>query len=200
MVAARHQPVQVVQHLIVTFKPEINFLSELHGTPLILAVEAKNVEVVKCLVEAGADVNQIDKLRNTPLFHAVFLGNQTIVEYLLSKGANALFRGENNMTVMHVCAEREFSQIAKMILAQDPKNKELVFIQTDVEEDDDETGMSPMHVAAEWNSTEMVELLWEVGGERLVNLKNAGGHNAIEFAYNENQEEVYEFLCRKMGI
>ena len=102
--------------------------------------------------------------------------------------------------MMHVCAERDFVDIAKMIIAQDPINKELVFMQTDIEEDDDESGMSPMHVAAEWNSTEIVELLWEIGGERLVNLKNGGGYTAVEFAYHENQEEIYTFLCSKMGI
>ena len=52
----------VVKQLIEKFKPNLNFLSELHGTPLILAVESKNFEVVKCLVENGADVNLVDKL------------------------------------------------------------------------------------------------------------------------------------------
>ena len=60
--------------------------------------------------------------------------------------------------------------------------------------------MTPLHVACEWNSMELVEYYFELGGERLVRIKNASGEDAIDFAYSENMEEAYSFLCTKLGI
>jgi ankyrin repeat protein len=119
----------------------------------------------------------------------------------LSKGADPWIKADKQSTPLHVCAERNFFEIAKMIIYHDyEKNKDLVYEQTEKDEFDDETEMTALHVATEWNSMEIVELLWDVGGEKLVNIKNAGGANAVDFAYQENQEEIYAYLSEKMGL
>ena len=59
--------------------------------------------------------------------------------------------------------------------------------------------MTPLHVACEWNSMELVEYFYELGGEKLVNIKNADGMDAIEFSYSENMEEPYAYLNQKLG-
>lgn len=60
-----------------------------HGkTPLVSACEFGQLEVVKVLVENGADVNH--KYDSTPLSKAIEYGSLAIVEYLLQKGANPL--------------------------------------------------------------------------------------------------------------
>ena len=46
--------------------------------------------------------------------------------------------------------------------------------------------MTPLHVAIEWNSVELVEYFYELGGNELVNVKNSEGLDAIDFAYSEN--------------
>ena len=120
---------------------------------------------------------------------------------MLEKGADPFLLGINQSNVLHICAERNFVEIAKMIVENDrEKNKELVFGQTTIIEDEDETGMTPLHVACEWNSMELVEYYFELGGEKLVRIKNAGGEDAIAFAYAENMEEAYSFLCTQLGI
>ena len=43
-----------------------------------------------------------------------------------------------------------------------------------------------MHVAIEWNQVEVIEWLVELGGEKLIRIKNSDGNDAIEFAYVEN--------------
>jgi ankyrin repeat protein len=119
----------------------------------------------------------------------------------MEQGADPWIKGEGNSTVLHICAERDFTDIAKFFISFDNgKNKDLVYEITDVEEDEDESGTTAMHVACEWHSIEILELLWETGGPRLVSMKNAGGMNCIDYAYAENQEEVYSNLCEKMGI
>jgi ankyrin repeat protein len=115
---------------------------------------------------------------------------------LIQHKADPFLLGINNSNVLHICAERNFTEIAKMIVEDNKeKNKELVYGQTTIEEDEDETGMTPLHVACEWNSMELVEYYFSLGGEKLVRIKNAGGEDAIAFAYAENMEEAYSFLC-----
>ena len=46
--------------------------------------------------------------------------------------------------------------------------------------------MTPLHVAIEWNSIELVEYYYEIGGDKLVNIQNQAGDNAIEWAYAES--------------
>lgn len=60
--------------------------------------------------------------------------------------------------------------------------------------------MTPLHVACEWNSMDLVEYFFEIGGEKLVRLKNGEGMDSIEFSYAENMEEPYMFLSTKLGL
>jgi len=56
-------------------------------TALITAIKKKNFEMVKLLIEKGADVNQTCPTKNSPLSEAIALNNNTMIEYLLEKGA-----------------------------------------------------------------------------------------------------------------
>ena len=60
--------------------------------------------------------------------------------------------------------------------------------------------MTAMHVACEWNSIELVEYFFEVGGEKLVRIKNGEGMDAIEFSYAENMEAPYTYLNKQLGL
>jgi ankyrin repeat protein len=61
------------------------------NSPLMSAVDVRNFELVKMLVDAGADVNQTvgDCFSNTPLKRAISNGSQEIAQYLLQRGAKA---------------------------------------------------------------------------------------------------------------
>jgi ankyrin repeat protein len=54
-----------------------------YGYPLLVAVTAGDLDIVKLLVESGVDVNKFDpEDEETALFRAMFNGHQHIVEYL----------------------------------------------------------------------------------------------------------------------
>ena len=66
---------------------------------------------------------------------------------------------------LHVCAERNFVEIAEAIIQFDvDKNSKLVFEVTDIDEEG-EGAMTCLHVACEWNSQDLVELFYQYGGE-----------------------------------
>ena len=58
-----------------------------HQTPLNLAVYKGDIEMVKCLIEKGADINGRSD-HEIPLLKAVMEGNEVIVQLLLRRGAN----------------------------------------------------------------------------------------------------------------
>ncbi|KAH8706951.1 hypothetical protein GQ44DRAFT_818173 [Phaeosphaeriaceae sp. PMI808] len=67
-----------------------HFSSELtRATPLLAAIDAQNLPMIKLLVEQGADIDHARKvgMRRTPLQRAAEIGNFDIVHYLISQGA-----------------------------------------------------------------------------------------------------------------
>lgn len=64
------------------------YLIDVEGvTPLIAAAENGSLEVVRLLVDAGADVNRPDSSGFTPLMGAARAGHAKMVEFLLERGA-----------------------------------------------------------------------------------------------------------------
>jgi|GEM_PF-4385366 len=67
-----------------------------YKTPLSLAVEYNNTEIMKTLIRNGADVNQKAEYGLTPLHIAIYKSNREIVDFLLDNGADinaGLFTG-----------------------------------------------------------------------------------------------------------
>ena len=83
-----------------------------HGwTPLILASREGNGEIVKCLLNSGANIETRDDERmnqnsfeingRNPLFFAILRGYIDIVKYLVAKGANIEAK-MNNWIIFHI--------------------------------------------------------------------------------------------------
>jgi ankyrin repeat protein len=81
--------------------------NELVGTsggfsPLLFAVRQGHADVVKALVEGGADVNQVNPGdRSTPLTVATINGHFDIGAYLLEKGADPNLATDNGVTPLY---------------------------------------------------------------------------------------------------
>lgn len=111
------------------------------------------------------------------MYVAVFKGHLEMSKEIMELGGNPLIKGTKMSTPLHICAERSFPEICKEILIRHPK----------LAMEADEEGNTPMHVACEWNSIEVVELLYDMGGgNELVLLKNSEGMDSLEYAYSEN--------------
>lgn len=75
----------------------IEFFNEFGETPLSLAANRGHIDVVKYLLELGADPNAFDQniVCNTVLQNAISGGNETIVTLLLEKGSRVETHGFN---------------------------------------------------------------------------------------------------------
>jgi len=85
------------------------------STPLCHAVEAGKLEMVKHLVEAGADINAGGW---TPLGNAVFENNTAIAEYLLDHGANVNPKMENWGPLHETVHVSNSVEMAKLLIAR----------------------------------------------------------------------------------
>ncbi|MBP6281516.1 MAG: ankyrin repeat domain-containing protein [Leptotrichiaceae bacterium] len=73
---------------------DINYANEEGITPLIAAINNKNVELVKTIILNGANVNKNDAYKTSPLMYATYKGNLEIIEILLKNGAKKMSKDE----------------------------------------------------------------------------------------------------------
>ncbi len=87
-------------------------------TALHLAVAATNNEMVKLLLDEGADVNAKDTGEITPLHDAAVNGDELIAETLLKAGANVnAAGGRQKDTALQIAAYRGHLGVVKVLLA-----------------------------------------------------------------------------------
>ncbi|KAH9096694.1 hypothetical protein LEN26_017413 [Aphanomyces euteiches] len=80
----------------------VNFQDkEWYGTPLYYASKYGYINVVKALLDEGADMMLADKTSNTPLHIASNNGHFKVVKELLAHGASVGTTNENNSAALH---------------------------------------------------------------------------------------------------
>ena len=102
--AAEAGQIEAIQGFI-TYKATLDYPSKSRGiTALGAAALGGHLEIVKALVEAGADIEKADNGGMTPLAHAASLSRLSVVEYLVSKGANPKTVDAQKRTVSDIAA------------------------------------------------------------------------------------------------
>ena len=101
---------------------EYNYAFRLYETPLSLAVKAQAIEIVRILVDAGADPNTISqnafRLYETPLSLAVKAQATEMVQILLDAGAdpNLALEQSGTKSPLEIAIERGYTAIAKILI------------------------------------------------------------------------------------
>ncbi len=75
------------------------------------------VDVVKLLIEAGADINTIDDHWRTPLMLSANLGYKDIVETLIEAGADIYLEDQKRKTALKYAKQADHSEIAQILKA-----------------------------------------------------------------------------------
>ena len=161
-----------------------------NGSPLVTAGVTGNLEIVKFLVEKGADINSKRKEQEalTPLFGAI-LGNgkekQDTIKFLLDKGADVnaryISKGFEATPLMMAVAQKD-TEIVRLILAKKP----------DVHAVDAGTGINALMMAVLNNNIENTKELLLQGAD--VNTKAKNNATALTLARQEKNKEMISIL------
>lgn len=180
-------------------------------TPLVLGSrERGGPEVIKILLEAGADVNSIDNSKFNALTLAAWRGNKEVVEILLNFKAklpedsnvlNELVSSSVQKGILRlfkIVIDTGFDVKKLPILLNDAASggsKEMIQILIDQGlkiNDKDINGWTPLHYAA-WNGREeAVQMILQNGGD--VNVRNLAGQTAYNIAEWKGNEKLKQIL------
>jgi ankyrin repeat protein len=162
----------------VEFDEEENFDEGGEKTALIAAIASGHVEIVKTLLNAGAEVNPKTWYDDIPLVFAAQKGQAEIVRALIDAGAN--FNLGFDFTPLYEAATEGHSEVVKILIEAG----------ADVNQTD-EDGHTALMAAAYEGHLEVVKLLVEAGAD-----VNAWGQGATPLlrAATGGQQEVYDYL------
>lgn len=171
--------------------------------PLFNASSVGDLELVRLLVDRGADVNKPwETLGRTPLWVAAQDGHTQIVEYLLDRGASPNQRDTSGWTPLHAAAISGKLEIVKLLLERGTytdadresclreaaaygrsKVVKLLIVQGTDPNKGDEEGYTALHNAARRNDFETVKMLLLHGADPSIKSKRGTLpiHLAIKF-------------------
>jgi hypothetical protein len=101
---------------------DVNTKDEEDGdTALIMASYKGHLEIVKYLVEIGADVNAKNDEGDTALMGAIYNDRLEIVKYLVEHGADVNAKTENGVTVLMSATYNNNSEMVKFLVEHGAK-------------------------------------------------------------------------------
>ena len=186
-------PAELCPHLLGFWQDVINMGTENYTakverkTPLQVAAMKGHSEVVKLLLEAGADKEAAPAEQNRgkrALHLAAENGHWQNVQLLLEAGADKDATDHCGMTALHFAAERGHSKVVEL----------LVEANAAVEEKSDRYLRTAFYLAVKHGHSEVVKLLLEAGCD-----KDAGdldGMTALHWAAQRGHSEVVKLLLQ----
>ncbi len=188
--AVRKERKATVEALI-SMGANVNTTNAIGSTPLHFAAISGNLDIVRLLLENGAEVNAKtnggDLPGVTPIHAAAFEGQTRIVELLLVKGADINAVTQSGYTPLRRSVDQGDLVMAKLLLEKGGN------IETT-----DKYGLTLLHIVAQTDQIELAEFLIEKGVEINARDKNSK-FTPLDFAL-DGEDEMIEMLKRHGAI
>ncbi|MES0491541.1 MAG: ankyrin repeat domain-containing protein [Leptospirales bacterium] len=158
-------------------------------TALFKAIMCGEIELIKLLLESGADINAVDEAGETPLFTAIMVGYSDIVHYLIQHGAHVNQRSKKGFLPTLIAADRGHLAILKNLHRNGARLHQ-----------PSSDGFTPLMAASKMHP-EVVRYLLENGAD--VNAVTNYGGTALMVAVHTGNQEITELLLEhgaKVGL
>lgn len=150
-------------------------------TPLHVAIEQGNEDMLRLFLRDGAYINDKDNYGHTPLILAADQGQVSSAKILLSSGARTSLTCDGGMTALHLAAGHGHDAIVELLLAHGAD--------VDVR---DEDGRTPLISASAQGRITAVKLLLE--NQSNVEEEDFFGKTALDVAQERGHTEVVSML------
>uniref|UniRef100_A0A670Y4U7 Oxysterol-binding protein n=1 Tax=Pseudonaja textilis TaxID=8673 RepID=A0A670Y4U7_PSETE len=184
-------------------------------TPLHLACYFGHTNVVKDLLEAGADVNVLNDMGDTPLHRASFTGRKEVVMLLLECDADTLIVNGNGQTAKEVTHDKEIREMLEAVERTQERKLEELLLQAAREGETgkvtallnrsnppdinctDQMGNTPLHCSAYRAHKHCALKLLKCGAD--TNIKNKNGQTPLALAQGAEMKQVLGESSRFFG-
>jgi ankyrin repeat protein len=151
-------------------------------TPLHWACRGVHLDVVKFLVENGADVNAEDSNKIVPLHSLATRNNAAAIAVLLENGADVDFEDYGGNTALHYAAMSDATDAAEILLAAGANIEKI-----------EDYGRTPLILCArERGGPKTIKVLLEAGAD--IKAKDKFGATALHLASWRGKKEVVDIL------
>lgn len=166
IIAARNGEVKVVSILLSSFNFDIEQTGTVKfdgfvihkATALWCAAGAGHFEIVKLLIQNGADVNHPTQTNSTPLRAACFDGRLDIVKYLVEKNADITIPNKYKNTCLMIASYKGHTDVVRFLLEKGDDPNIIAHC-----------GATALHFAAECGHLNIVKELLNFGAKQIEN-------------------------------
>lgn len=139
-------------------------------------------DIVKVLLDNGADINLLDNINMSPLNTAINENKTEIANLLIERGANVNYKNIFGITSQHLAARNKNSSVLKNLLSK-----------KEIEIDPmDGTGASPLIYASIKGDIECMKILLDNGAN--INVIDINGRSPIFYALDSGKIDALKLL------
>lgn len=153
-------------------------------TAIHMAAERGEPQLIRMLIDRGADINVVTSHMRTPLIIACQHNMQEAAVELIEQGADVTARTEDGTTALHLASANSF-EIVQMLIERGA-DVNAVTVSGDLQ------GATPLHIACEFGQTEIASLLIEKGAN--INSRLHNGQPPLINACKSGNAEIVQIL------
>ena len=146
--------------------------------------EELRLNIVKNLIQNGAEIDARNKYKNTPLHYAANNGDLEIFQHFLDHGAQIEAKDDVERTPIVFAVYKNHFEIVKCLIEKGA--------QLDIKI---KYGCTALHFAAEYSSLEIVKLLVENGAN--VDVTSVYNETPFDIASRKNRQDIAFYLLQK---
>jgi ankyrin repeat protein len=182
--AARLGNIDII-NIMLTCEVDVNLAKTDGVTPLLIAVDNRQLDVAQLLLDNGAEVNKARTNGETPLLIAVDNRQLDVAQLLLDNGAEVNQARTNGETPLWFAAYDGLLAVAKLLLKRG----------ANVNQARTTDGTTPLFVAAQLGQLALAQLLLDNGAE--VNQARTNRATPLFAAAQEGQLDVVQLLLER---